>query len=151
MLINGAGGGVGAIAVQIAKAYGARVSGVDGTEKLGELYRKVPKHRIVPRHVVVRAARPVPKVSANRPFSDCVVRFNVGISLSTPMSGVDNREKVCMPSEQPSSPAAHQPTKAELEEDVSVDATPEALAWAVTRGGVKRLDPEEQGPKPDTV
>ena len=32
-------------------------------------------------------------------------------------------------------PVAHQPSKAELEEDVSVDATPEALAWAVTRGG----------------
>ena len=47
--------------------------------------------------------------------------------------------------------AAHQPSKAELEEDAGIDATPEALAWAVTRGGVKRLDPEEQGPKPDTV
>ena len=35
-------------------------------------------------------------------------------------------------------PAAHQPTKAELEEDVSIDATPEALAWAVTRGGAER-------------
>ena len=48
-------------------------------------------------------------------------------------------------------PAAHQPSKVELEENVSIDATPEALAWAVTRGGAKRLDPEEQGPKPDTV
>ena len=37
-------------------------------------------------------------------------------------------------------PAAHQPSKAELEEDVGVDATPEALAWAVTRGGVERKD-----------
>lgn len=37
-------------------------------------------------------------------------------------------------------PAAHQPSKAELEEDMSVDATPEALAWAVTRGGAKRSD-----------
>ena len=35
-------------------------------------------------------------------------------------------------------PAAHQPTKADMEEDVSIDATPEALAWAVTRGGAKR-------------
>ena len=33
--------------------------------------------------------------------------------------------------------AAHQPSKSELEEDVSVDATPEALAWAVTRGGCR--------------
>ena len=37
-------------------------------------------------------------------------------------------------------PAAHQPSKAKLEEDVSVDATPEALAWAVTRGGAERRD-----------
>ena len=37
-----------------------------------------------------------------------------------------------------SDPADHQPTKAELEADVSIDATPEALAWAVTRGGTDR-------------
>ena len=43
-------------------------------------------------------------------------------------------------------PAAHQPSKAELEEDVSVDATPEALAWAVTRGGAEPRDetPQQQ-------
>ena len=35
-------------------------------------------------------------------------------------------------------PATHQPSKAELEEDVSIDATPESLAWAVTRGGADR-------------
>lgn len=34
VLINGAGGGVGSIAVQVAKANGARVTGVDGAEKL---------------------------------------------------------------------------------------------------------------------
>ena len=34
-------------------------------------------------------------------------------------------------------PAAHQPSKAEIEE-VSIDAPPESLAWAVTRGGAKR-------------
>ncbi len=39
-------------------------------------------------------------------------------------------------------PAAHQPNKAELEEDVSIDATPEALAWAVTRGGADRREDE---------
>lgn len=37
-------------------------------------------------------------------------------------------------------PAVHQPSKAELEEDVAVDATPKALAWAVTRGGAERRD-----------
>ena len=34
--------------------------------------------------------------------------------------------------------AAHQPSKAELGEDVGIDATPEALAWAVTRGGAEK-------------
>lgn len=40
-----------------------------------------------------------------------------------------------------SDPAAHRPTKSDMEEDVSIDATPKALAWAVTRGGAER--PEE--------
>ena len=41
---------------------------------------------------------------------------------------------------EPPTPAAHQPSKSELEDDVSIDATPEALAWAVTRGGAERRD-----------
>lgn len=34
--------------------------------------------------------------------------------------------------------ATHQPSKTELEEDMSIKATPETLAWAVTRGGQER-------------
>lgn len=37
-------------------------------------------------------------------------------------------------------PAAHQPSKSELEDDGCIDATPEALGWAVTRGGAERRD-----------
>ncbi len=37
-------------------------------------------------------------------------------------------------------PAAHQPSKTELEEDASIKATPEALAWSVTRTGATRRD-----------
>jgi NADPH:quinone reductase-like Zn-dependent oxidoreductase len=37
VLINGAGGGVGALALQITKSHGAHVTAVDGTSKLGML------------------------------------------------------------------------------------------------------------------
>jgi hypothetical protein len=43
-------------------------------------------------------------------------------------------------------PAAHQPSKSELEDDVRIDATPEALGWAVTRGGAERHDAKETPP-----
>ena len=45
-----------------------------------------------------------------------------------------------------SDPAAHQPTKVDMEEDVSIDATPEAPAWAVTRGSAHRKEPAESPP-----
>lgn len=39
-------------------------------------------------------------------------------------------------------PAAHQPSKAELEEEVSIDVTPESLGWVVTCGGAAKRDSE---------
>ena len=42
--------------------------------------------------------------------------------------------------------ADHQPSKAELEEGVAIDSTPEALAWAVTRGGAEKKRPAKKPP-----
>lgn len=41
--------------------------------------------------------------------------------------------------------AGRQPSKSELEEDVRIDVAPEVLAWAVTRGGEERREPDSVG------
>ena len=44
-------------------------------------------------------------------------------------------------------PCAYQPTKAEMEEVIAIDATPDEIAAAVLRGGAERQDSSKSGPE----
>jgi NADPH:quinone reductase-like Zn-dependent oxidoreductase len=75
VLVNGAGGGVGALALQIAKARGARVTAVDTARKL-EMLRSLGADEVVDgmqRDFTESAVRYdlVFDVPGNRPFSAC--------------------------------------------------------------------------------
>lgn len=75
VLINGAGGGVGSMAVQLARAYGARVTGVDGPDKL-DMVRALGANHVVDytREDFTRGAERydlIFDVASNLSLSDC--------------------------------------------------------------------------------
>ena len=75
VLVNGAGGGVGIFAVQIAKAYGAHVTGVDTTSKL-EMIRSIGADHVIDYtqdDFTQRSERYdlIVDVPGNHPFSQC--------------------------------------------------------------------------------
>jgi NADPH:quinone reductase-like Zn-dependent oxidoreductase len=75
VLVNGAGGGVGAIAVQLAKAHGATVTGVDSTKKL-DMIRAIGADRVIDytKEDFTRAGERydlIFDVPGGHPFSEC--------------------------------------------------------------------------------
>ena len=75
VLVNGAGGGVGAFAVQLAKAYGAKVTGVDHSTKL-DLVRSLGADHVIDytREDFTRSGERydlIFDVPGNHSFSDC--------------------------------------------------------------------------------
>ena len=75
VLVNGAGGGVGALALQIAKAHGAQVTAVDSTKKLG-LLRELGADQVIDytrEDFTKRGDRYdlIFDIPGNHPFSEC--------------------------------------------------------------------------------
>ncbi len=75
VLVNGAGGGVGAIALQLAKARGAEVTGVDNTKKL-DMVRSLGADQVIDytrEDFTQRGERYdlIFDIPGNHPFSDC--------------------------------------------------------------------------------
>jgi NADPH:quinone reductase-like Zn-dependent oxidoreductase len=75
VLVNGAGGGVGALALQLAKAYGARVTAVDSTKKLS-LLRELGADEVIDytrENFTERGVRYdlIFDIPGNYPFSEC--------------------------------------------------------------------------------
>src|ERR671920_825122 len=75
VLVNGAGGGVGALALQIAKTYGAKVTGVDDTNKL-EMVRSLGADHLIDytKEDFTQSAERydlIFDIPGNRPFADC--------------------------------------------------------------------------------
>ena len=75
VLVNGAGGGVGAFAVQLAKSYGAHVTGVDSARKL-DMVRALGADRVIDynQEDFTRSDERydlIIDIPGNYPFSDC--------------------------------------------------------------------------------
>ncbi len=75
VLINGAGGGVGTLAMQLAKAYGANVTGVDSTRKL-DLVRSIGADQVIDytQEDFTQSGQRydlIVDIPGNHPFSEC--------------------------------------------------------------------------------
>jgi NADPH:quinone reductase-like Zn-dependent oxidoreductase len=110
VLINGAGGGVGAIAIQLAKHYGAEVAGVDHTVKLDAMkswgadevtdFTKVDftqqgkKYDLVLDNVMYRSLRDARKVLENRGAYGVIGGKPAALIKTLLLGGLNGKSKV---------------------------------------------------------